>query len=89
MPAFPAPEGRDARVRHGAPAMRAALAAAAATVLLTGCAIAESDTDRLGRKAAPDAVDAADAPAHGTTVGIGQPVSLVLTGQQTAKANGT
>ncbi|MCX5403254.1 Ig-like domain-containing protein [Streptomyces sp. NBC_00335] len=120
MPAFPAPERRAARMRHGAPALRAALAGAAATVLLAGCAIAESDTDRLGRKAAADAVDPVDtaasppstapgpapdptrspapearllrnpprqvrpaiAPAHGTTVGIGQPVSLAFKGQK-------
>ncbi|MFI5760962.1 L,D-transpeptidase [Streptomyces sp. NPDC051563] len=126
MPAFPAP------------ALRSALAAAAPTAaLLTGCGVAESDTDRLGRKVATDALDGTDAldavdavdgadsqplaapatpappastpapdptaspapqaqllrnparqvrpsiaPADGTTVGIGQPVSLVFKGQK-------
>ncbi|MCX4782576.1 L,D-transpeptidase [Streptomyces sp. NBC_01264] len=134
MPAPPAPTSVPA------PTLRAALAAAAAAVLLAGCGIAESDTDRLSRKVAAgsvdtvdsvDAVDAVDdavdgvdtsasrppgapgpaptatpdptrspapeaallrnparqvrpaiAPAHGATVGIGQPVSLVFKGQK-------
>lgn len=130
MPAFPAPARRGvASARRSAPALRAALAAAATTALLAGCGVTESDTDRIGRKAAADAAEAADAqplsaptspgapatptapaaapdptrspapearllrnparqvrpaiaPAHGTTVGIGQPVSLVFKGQK-------